>query len=227
VLKGVAGDLPAEAAKFGADRGEVGAYQLGEAAGQLRCGGEPAAGAVDHVEGQHVVGGPAVGDRVRPAGIVADHAAHGAAGMGGRVRTEAQPVRAGRCLEAVEHDAGFDDRAAALGVDGADPGQVATGVQHDAGTHRVAGHRGTAATEGHRRPGATGDLHGRDDVVGVTGKDHHPGYHPVVRRVGGVLRQPQGGGAHLAADLPAEQVEQVGGFGGVGHRGASWGAGPP
>ena len=61
---------------------------------------DPPAGAVDDGQRQHVVGGAAVGDRVRAAGVVADHAADARPVLAGRVRPEPEartaPTRACR-----------------------------------------------------------------------------------------------------------------------------------
>ena len=63
--------------------------------------------AVDRERGQpdHVVRGPAVAERPRPARVVADHPADRAAGVGRRVGPEPQPVRPGRGLQRGLHGA--------------------------------------------------------------------------------------------------------------------------
>ena len=99
VLQGVAGHLPAEAAELGAQQ-RRGARRRARA-GPARGRSSSPAPAVNRrpvpsttSSATHVVGGAAVGDRVRAAGVVADHPAERAAGLGGRVGPEAQPVRA-------------------------------------------------------------------------------------------------------------------------------------
>ena len=80
------------------DRATAARPSVGEESRRLRRGvqAQPLARPGDHVQGDDVVGGPAVAQRPRSAGVVADHAADRAAGVGGRVGPEPQPVRRGR-----------------------------------------------------------------------------------------------------------------------------------
>ena len=75
-----------------------------------RCGADRHARAVvEHdVERFHVVDDFAAQQAVHAATVVADHAAEGAAGVGGGVRRVGQVMQFGGVAQAVEDDAGLD-----------------------------------------------------------------------------------------------------------------------
>ena len=189
VLEGVAGHLPPEAAELGADRAAMpGENRLHRRCGRARTGQQTLPGAVDDVQLHHVVRSSAVGQRVRTAGVVTDHAADGAAGVRGRVRPEAQPVRRGRPLQGVQHDPRLHDGGPGLGIEVQEPVEMPAEVEYHPGADRVARDGGARAAHGQRH--AVGPAHvqgGRDLLDGVREGDHRR-HHPVVRCVGGVLR---------------------------------------
>ena len=76
-----------------------------------------------------VVGGAAVGQRARAAGVVADHPADRAARVGRRVGPEADAVRRDGLLQHGVDGAGLDDGGARLGVDRQHPVEVAREVE--------------------------------------------------------------------------------------------------
>ena len=217
VLQRVAGDLAGEAAELGADDPEVGRHERAQLGHVVGAEGEEVAVAGDDVEGDHVVGHPAVSQRPGAAGIVADHAAHGAAVRGGRVRAEAQADRAGGDLQLVLDHAGVDHGRARPGVDRVDPVEVPGGVDHQAradGVTRARG-AGSAGCDGGAR--LQRGPHEGDEFVGGAGVGHRHRRDAVQRRVAGVQRPRQSGGVDDLREIP-ETVEQVSvGRGGGGH----------
>ncbi len=193
-------------------------------------GGEPAAdgqlGAVREQQLQllDVVGGAPPGERVRAAGIVADHAADGAAAVRGRVRAEAQPVRPGGALEVVQDGAGADARGAGRRVDLQHLAEVAAEVQHHrARADRLPADAGPGAARHDRHPVPAAERQRGADVVRVGGLDHAERQLPVVGRV--VAVDGPFGGAE--ADLPAQHGGQLTGQLGAGDGGRTAHQGPP
>src|SRR5699024_3930110 len=107
----------------------------------LRCAG-------DQIQGDDVVGGASVSQRAGAAGVVAEHAAEGAAAVRRGVRTEPQPVRGGGGPQIVEDHSGLHDRGAQFGIDVPNLVEVPGEVDHDAGTDGVAGDRGSGTASG-------------------------------------------------------------------------------
>ena len=214
VLHRVARDLPGEPAELGADRRQVRPHQLGQPGadrvGQLgqRAGFEAAPVGQQQRQRLDVVGGAAVGQRVRTAGVVGDHPAQRAAGLGGRVRPEPQPVHGGGPLQLGQDQPGLHGGGAGLRVYRDQPVQVPGEVQHQAGSDGVAGARGAAAPGGHRRAGPAGHLAGQRHLLGMPGKGHHLRHHPVVGGVGGVLGAAPGAAVHLGDAGPAQLGRQ-------------------
>ena len=193
VLVGVAADLPGEAPELGAHVGQRGVGDRGQrVAGRRRpATGPHLAGAEGDVEAHHVVGGAAVAERARAAGVVADHPADGAARVRRGVGPEAQPLGQGGALQGGVHGARLDHGRAGLGVDGQHPVEVAGGVDHDAGPDGVAGDRGAGAAHRQRHPGGPRGVEGGEQLVAVPRSYDDAGRHPVERGVGGVERPRQ------------------------------------
>ena len=177
--------------------------------GELLVGGgahgEPGSVGEDHVEGGHVVDGLAPRDRVGAARVVADHAAEGAAVVGGRVRSERQAVPAGRPAQVVEHDARLDARPSAVGVDLQDRVEVAAEVEHDRGVDRLAADAGAGAARQDRDAEAMAHLDRGEHVVGVVGLDHSDRHVPVV----GGVRAPHGTARGVEAHGPTDDLGQL------------------
>ncbi len=210
VLEGVAGDLTGEAAEPGADGAEVVGHECVEPVVQRGAGAvEPGAVGGEHVERDDVVGGPSVAEGAGAARVVADHPADRAAGVGRRVRAEAQPVPGGGLLQGGVHGAGLDRGGARLGVDRQHPVEVPRDVDDDAGAHGVAGDRRTGAAHGQRGAGLAGDGQGRGQLVGVAGTGHDLWDDAVERRVRGVERPGQGGVVGVGDPGPAQLGEEV------------------
>ena len=163
VLEAVARHLPGKGAELGPDRSQPRLHHLLQRGqrrrtGQVRAGTQAQvfSGPGDHLEADDVVGRPAVPLSPRPAGVVADHAADGAAVVGGRVRAEAQTVRGGRGLQRGLHHARLDPNGVRVRVEVADRGQMSRGVDHQARTDGVAGTRRPRPPGGDRYPGGAG-----------------------------------------------------------------------
>ena len=131
----VAGDSARDAWEAGADLVGVGVAELfergvdladaasgGDVGGEFGLGGGAygEAGAVvkEEVEGEDVVDGFAAHERVDAAGVVADHAADGAAGVRGGVGSEGEVEALGGIADAVEDYAGLDADGPVPDVDG-------------------------------------------------------------------------------------------------------------
>ena len=229
VLQGVAGHLPGEPAELGADQAEVRPDQGiqrgtghgggGQAVPVQAPGREPLPRGGQHVQAHHVVGGAAVSQGPRAAGVVADRAADGRPRVRGGVRAEPEPVTGRGRGDVVQDRAGLDDRGARLRVHREDPVHVPGEVQHDAGADGVARDGGAAAAAGERHPGPPGDVQRGGRLVGVPREGHHARQDAVVRRVGGVLGPAPGRVVHLGQPGTAQLGGQVAGRHGRG-RGA-------
>src|SRR5262245_55493323 len=132
------------------------------------------------------------------AGVVADHPAEGAPGMGGRIGAVHQAKRRSDCLQVVENQTGLNACDAALRIDLEDLPQVLRHVEDD---------RDVAALSGQACAGAAGeagdtlfaaDSYRVDDLSHGTRDDDGNGHLTVVRGVGGV----QGAGPGIEGDGP-------------------------
>ncbi len=196
---------PPGAVAAGAQRVEFGVG--GGADGQPRAVGE------QHVQRTHVVHGFAPGHRVRAAGVVADHAAEGAAAVRGGVGAEREAVRFRGGLQCVEHDARFHCGQFARGVDLEDPVEVPGEVQDQPGAAGVARDAGSRAPPGDRHAVFAGHGERGGHVVGVPRMHHAQRDLPVVRGVGGVQRAGAGVEARPSFEDAAQGGGDLGGFG--------------
>jgi hypothetical protein len=162
----------------------------------------------DHVERLDVVLGLAGHQGAHAAGVVADHPAEGAPGVGGRVWPVGQVVDLGRLAEPVEHDAWLHPGDAALRVQLDDLVHVLGEVQHDRGVAALAGQAGAAAAAQHRDAGLAAGGERGEDVVGVAWHHHPDGDLPVVGGVGGVQRPAAAVEPHLPAHVTSERGGQ-------------------
>ena len=232
VLERVARHLAGEPPELGSDRGQVpvdqGVQARQELGGRARPGprrrarppaaapgGEAVPVPVSTSSAMHVVGGPAVPQRPRAAGVVADRAADGGPGVRGGVGPEAEPVRRGGGGDVVEHGPRLDQRRLLLRVDRDHPVEVLRQVEHEAGGERVAGDRGAAAAGDDRRVQLAADGQGGDDLVGAARERDDLGDDPVVGGVGRVLRPPPGRGLDLGQPGRAQPGGQLLGVDGL------------
>ncbi len=156
-----------------------------------------------------VVGGGAPGHGVGAAGVVADHAAEGAAAVRRRVGAEGQPVRAGRLPQPVQDQAGLHGGGAGRGVQVQQAAHVAGEVQHHApaGGLSRGGRAAAAGRDGHLVGAA--DLEGGGHVVAVAGGDDADGDAAVVGRVHGRQRPRRRPEVHVPAHGAAQVPGQV------------------
>ncbi len=78
----------------------------------------------DGVDRAHIVGHQPVADGLRAAGVVARHAADGAARVRRGIDRKEQPVLPQRGVQLAQHEAGFDQCGARIGIDMQDAAQV-------------------------------------------------------------------------------------------------------
>ena len=180
----------------------------------------PPARAVERVQGHDVGGGGAVRHRVRAAGVVADHPAHGAPGVRRGIGAEAQPVAARGPLQLVQDHPRLDDGGPRVRVDADHLVEVAAQVEHDAGADRVARDRGAPAADGQRHGQLTADGRGGQDVVDGPREHHGPRDHPVVGGIGRVLGPPPRRGVHRGPELGPQPLHELPGRRVRGHSGA-------
>ena len=224
VLGGVAGDLSAEPVELRAHGGEVATHHLadpgddalaagdGRGAARVVAGPQGAAVGEEEPEARHVVGRAPVGEAARPAGVVADHPADGAARVRRGIGTEADAVRGGGLLQDRVHGARLDHRGAGVRVDGQDPVEVTGEVEDDPAAHGVAGDRRTRTAGGQRHAVLAGDGQRGGDLVDVTRPDDGQRRDPVEGGVRGVHRHGAGIGLRLQPGT-GEGCEHVGSSG--------------
>ena len=168
----------------------------------------------DGVDGAHVVGHQPIADGFRAAGVVAGHAADGAAGVGRWIDREEQLFAPQRGVELAEHHAGFHQRRVLLRIDVQDAAQVLAAVQHQRAIHRLAALAGAAAARQHRHAVFARDRQGGGHVVDGF-RDHHAERLDLVDRgVGGIAAAIGGIEQHRAADVAAQALGQAGVAGG-------------
>ena len=141
----------------------------------LRIGGTEAMARTvgeQRVDREHVVGHQPVADALGTAGIVAGHAADGAALVRRGIDREEEAVRLQRRVEMAEHEAGLDQRGARGGIDLDDLAQVLRAVEHDRPVDRLPALAGAAAARQHRHAVLAGDRQRRLQVVSGLGNDH-------------------------------------------------------
>ncbi len=226
----VPGDAAREVGVAGAEEGEVGGDQFGDAFGAVgrrpartpgAFGARPApllqtqrlAAVADHRQRPHVVRRGAPGHRVRAAGVVADHSAEGAAAVGGGVGAEGQAVGCGGGPQVVQDHSGLDDGGAGGGVQVEDRAQMAGQIEDEAGAGGLSGDGRAAAARHHRHPVLPAHGQGGGDVLGVARGEHAERDTAVVGGVHG--RQRPCGGAEVAraAYGGAERGDEIRGSG--------------
>jgi hypothetical protein len=134
------------------------------------------------------------------AGVVADHAADRAVGMGRGLRAVPQPVPRQFAVERVQDDARFDDAGARGRVDGHEPVAVLRPVDHHGGVGALAGQTAPTAAREHGHVVFTAH---RDRVrrgVDAARHDDADRYLAEVGRVGRVSAPGAGVETHLCVD---------------------------
>ena len=153
-----------------------------------------------NLQSPDVVGGQPAHDGVGTAGVVADHAADGAAIVGGRVGSEGQVMDFGGFTDAIEHDSRFDDGDSLCGVERDKTPHVFRKVEDDGDVAALTGEAGarTAGEDGRTQFATGGD--GGFDVGSIVGKDEADGGLAVVRGVGRV----EGAGGGVETDFATD-----------------------
>ena len=143
----------------------------------------------DQLEPGDVVGGEAVLQAVRAAGVLRDVAADRADLLARRVGRVVVAVRRRRLAHLQVDDAGVEDRALVGRVDLADGAHLRQHDQHAVGVRqRAAGQPGARAAGDERHPGVVAGPHRRGDLPGAAGEDHDRGRHLVVREAVALVR---------------------------------------
>src|SRR5579863_6274148 len=142
------------------------------------------------------------------AGVVADHAAQGAAVVGGRIGGEGQVILFSRVAEMVEDDSGLDAGDAALGIDLENLRHVLRKIEDDGDVAELSGKRGSGAAAKKRSAelAARGDRH--ENVVGIAREDDSDGYLAVVRSVGRIESAAAVVEADISPHFRAESISQ-------------------
>ena len=181
------------------------AHGLGDAA----LGGVAVAGALlqavhgavgkHHVERVEVLHGAAEHDAVRAGRVVADGAGHGIVAAGGGIRREHPAERCQVSVQAVDHHAGLDPRAAAMAVDGDHLSAMRAHVEHHGLVHALAVQAGAAAArqDGHAVAGAP--LHHADGLVHVAHHHRAERVHLVRAGIRGIEHAPGAVRPHVRA----------------------------
>ena len=198
VLQAVARDLTTEPAELGADRAQACAHDLAQSIHR----GRRRRGTAHHpqlltrrrhqVQTSDVVGAAAVPQGAIAAGVVADHAADGAPGVGRRIGSVAQSVRRGGPLQGGMDHARVDPRRSRLEIHLVHPVEVAAEVHHDSRADRVAGDRRASSARCQRHSGLGAGGHDRQHLLDAAGTHHHGWLDAVQRGIGAVERAGQG-----------------------------------
>jgi hypothetical protein len=166
------------------------------------------AGAVveDYFQGFDVVVGFAGHYGVDSAGVVADHAADGAAVVTGGIGSEGEVMFFGGVAQLVENDSGLHASDAASGIDLEDRGHVLGKIEDDGDVAALAGERRSSATTEQRRAKVATDGNSGENILSVAGNDYANGNLAIVGSVGGVESTGAGIEADLAANVGAQRL---------------------
>jgi hypothetical protein len=141
---------------------------------------------------------------VDAAGVVADHAANGAAVVAGGIWRERQVIFLGGVAKMVEDDSGLDAREAALGIDLENVAHVLREIEDDGNVAALSGERcaSTAAKQG--RAELAAGFNRSKDVGGVTRENNADRDLAIVGAVGGV----ESACTVIESDVPANTALQ-------------------
>ena len=143
-------------------------------------------------------------DGVDAAGVVADHAADGAAVVAGGIGGEGEVMFFGGVAEVVEDDAGLHAGDAAGGIDLENARHVLGEVEDDGDVAALSGEGGAAAAAEHGRIEFAAEGECGEDVVGVVRENYADGDLAVVRTVGRV----EGAAAVVEANVSTQMFTQ-------------------
>ncbi len=175
-----------------------------------RADGQAQAVVGQDVQRFDIVDGLARHHRMRAAGIVADHAAQGAAAVGRRIGAEGQRMPFGGIAQRVADGAGLDARGFCRRIDLEHAVQVFRGVDDHGNVDALAVLRGAAAARQDRHSELAADIDRLDDVVDVAREHHADRDLAVIRRVGGITCPGSGVEADFAADAAGQRFGEGG-----------------
>ncbi len=142
-------------------------------------------------------------DGMHAARVVTNHAAEGAAIVGGGVRCESQVMFLSGSAQVVENHARLDSGDAAYGIDLQNPVHILGKIENDRHVTALSGQRSTSTAAENGRTELAGQGDGCDDVVCVT-RDDNPDWNlAVARSVSRVERTAALVKAHLTAKMAA------------------------
>ena len=127
-----------------------------------------------------------VGNAAAAARVVARHAAQGGLRAGGHIHRVPQAVFFQRCVQVVQHDAGFDDSCALVNIQIQHIAQVLAVVNDQPSTNGLAALAGAAAARNDRHVQVTANVQGGLDVFSRARHKHANRHDLVNRRIGGV-----------------------------------------
>ncbi len=170
-----------------------------DASGRAGCTKAEPRAVVEHdLHRREVVGGFAVGGRMRAAGVIADHPADRASIFGRRIGREEQALSRERGVEMTLHHARLNDSQPPRGIDTLNRVHVFGEVEHQGGVAGLTGKARASAAREHRHRVLARQRQRIEDVALVARDDDPERDAPIVRRVGRVDRLRGGVEAHLA-----------------------------
>ena len=139
-----------------------------------------------HTGPQHVVHHVAVGNAATAAGVVARHAAQRCLRAGGHIHRVPQAVFFQRCVQVVQHDAGFDNGCALVNIKIQNIAQVFAVVDDQARTHSLPALAGAATARDDRHVQVAANVQGGFNVFSRARYKHANGHDLIDRRIGGI-----------------------------------------
>ena len=156
----------------------------------------------NRVDGRDIVSHQTVTDRLAAAGIVARHAADGAARVRRGIDRKEQAVRFERCVEMPKHDARLDHGAAPLGVDLEHVAKIFRAVDDQRPIDCLAALTGAAATRQDRNAALARDGDSGGDILDRARHENADRLDLVNGRVGRIAAAVGAREQHLAPRLP-------------------------
>jgi hypothetical protein len=145
---------------------------------------------------------------VDAAGIVADHAADGAAVVAGGIGGEGQVIFFGGVAEVIQDYSGLDSGDPVVGIDLENLSHVLCEVENNRDVAALSGEGGAAAATQQRSAEFAADGDGGEDVIGVAREDYADWNLAVVRTIGRVEGAAAVVELHVAADVSSQGFVQ-------------------
>ena len=164
----------------------------------------------EHLQRFDVVDGFPRHQRMDAAGVVADHSADCAVGVGGRIGAECEVVLLGLAAKIVEDDAWFDRGVFLFRIELEDAMHILREIEYDSDVAALTGQRCSTASGQDRCAELSGQGDSGNHVVRITRQHDADGYLPIVRGVSRV----HGAGAVIEPNLSPNLAAERGGQGG-------------